>query len=234
MADTPAQVAVACLAPSLAWLGAYARRGEPGTSAGLPQLLLAFGGGLLAGPAALLLFQALGTVTFYGGLDALPDQPDLVKLAVAVAGIGLVEESAKCLICVAILRARELRGAPAPRAVSLGVSVSLGFATMENWYAMMTDGEASIGRALIQPLVHVLFSGLWAVALGVAQSGRSARLLAAVGLTLAAVAHGLYDYILLSDAVSDLMVLPLALGLWIFLSVGTEEVRGLSPRHPAS
>ncbi len=233
MTTEAAQVLVACFAPSLAWLGLFALRGEPRTSAGLPHLLLAFGGGLLAGPAAIACFRALATVAFYGGFDAIDDQPDLVKLAYAVAGIGFVEEAAKALVCVAILRAQELRRIPPARAVGLAVAVSLGFATMENWYAMITAGDASLGRAVVQPVVHVLFSGLWGVALGVAQSGRSARLLAVTGLALAAICHGLFDYVLLSDAESDLWVLPLALGLWIFLSVGLEEVRGLTWTNPS-
>ncbi len=225
--DLP-QVLVACFAPSLAWLGLFSLRGEPRSSAGLPHLLLAFGGGLLAGPASVLLFRALGQVAFYGGFAGLDQLPDLVKLAVSVAGIGFVEEAAKCLICLAILRAEEVRGAPPTRAIALGIAVSLGFATIENWYAMAIDGEASLARAVVHPVVHVLVSGLWAVALGVAQTGRSARLLVVTGLALAVVAHGLYDYALLADTVSDLWILPLAFGLWVFLSIGLEEVRSLS------
>ncbi len=224
-------IAVACFAPSLAWLGYFYFKDDY-PRAPLSKLLLVFGGGLLAGPLSLALYEGIAHITFYRGLGALEYVPDIHKLLYSIFAIGLIEEVSKLLVCAWFLRRRELTTRRPIDGIVYGSAVALGFATIENWYAMLRDGEPEWSRLVTLPFMHVLFSALWGVAIGHSLPTRSARGLVSLGLVLAIVFHGLYDYVLLSNVANDAMVLLFVFFLWVWMASATREAAVLAARAP--
>lgn len=226
-------VAVACFAPSLAWLGYFYFKDDY-PRAPLSKLLLAFGGGLIAGPLSLALYEGIAHVAFYRGLDALEYVPDIHKLIYAIFAIGLIEEVSKILVCTWFLRRRELTTRRPIDGIVYSSAVALGFATIENWYAMVKSGDPEWSRVITLPFMHVLFSALWGVAVGHSLPKRAARGLVSLGLVLSIVFHGIYDYILLSSVASDAMMLLLVLFLWVWMSSAAREAAVLAAREQGS
>ncbi len=217
-----AAILVACLAPSLAWLGYFYLRGEYARRP-LENVLLAFGTGMLAGPLALLLFSGIERVAFYRHLGRIDLVPDRFKLLYAIFAVGLVEEVSKLLVCVWVLRRRGIHARAPVDGVLYSAATALGFATIENWYAMLAQGAPVWSRAITQPFNHVLFSALWGVALGASIGPQGPRGLVSLGLVLAISYHGLYDYIVLAESVSDVWLAPLVLLLWVWFGVAARR-----------
>ena len=192
--------------------------------------MVVFGSGLLAGPLSLILFALIERFAFYRSLGEVDLVPDLHKLLYAVFGIGFIEEVSKLLVCVWLLRRRELSTRRPIDGVLYAAAVSFGFATIENWYAMLAEGSPVWSRAVTLPFTHVLFSGLWGVALGLDLARRRLRGIVSLGLVLAIVYHGLYDYIILAESVSDLWLGPLIALLWAWLAMAAQAAAKAPPR----
>ena len=226
---------ILCFAPSLALLGYFYLRDEYDREP-LHLVLTVFGGGLLAGPIAIVGFEAISLVPFYDGLETIDQMPDYKKFVYAIMAIGVIEEVSKFLVFWYFIdRKHVLLNEPADGMV-YAAAVALGFATIENWYFMFAAQEAVWSRAITLPFNHVLFSSFWGVAVGVARfegkEGRPARRLVTIGLVLAIVFHGLYDYILFTDSVSSLWVAPLVLVLWLWVSLSLRDLLRRSPYRP--
>lgn len=233
-AETIVTIFVASFAPAIVLLGYYALkdryRPEP-----LRLLLGVFAAGLVAAPVALLAFQLLAHEAFYEMLSRIDRANDDVKLAYALFAIGPVEELAKFVaVWVTVYRFRVLEE-PVDGMV-YAAAAALGFATYENWLAMITMGEVMWARGITLPFNHVLFSSFWGYAIGIEycamRSGRSRSALVVAGLVLSFVYHALYDYILLSDTLPDLLVLPLVLLLWIWVQLALGRLLARSPFRP--
>ncbi len=210
--------------PSLAWLGYFWLRDEYSREP-VHLVLLVFGGGLLAGPLALLLFEAVERVAFYDRLTELDSVPEAIKLAYCLGAIGPVEELAKFFVFWLFVRRKHLDLEEPIDGVVYAAAAALGFATMENWFHMLLVEEPVWSRAIVLPFNHVLFSSFWGVAVGLEVSGhRHGSRLVAVGIALAAAYHGLYDYFTVSSVLSHLLVAPLVLLLWIWLSISIREL----------
>ncbi len=90
-------------------------------------------------------------------------------------------------------------------------TAALGFASLENLFYMIDLGASvMIVRAPLSTLGHVLFSGMWGYYLGLAKfsPGQEKRLIKK-GLLLAILFHGAYDFILFTNTVLALLVIPL-------------------------
>lgn len=112
-----------------------------------------------------------------------------------------------------------------------GAAAALGFATLENLtYALSFGWEVILIRGPFTTLAHVLFSALWAYPLGTSKTnptGARGRILA--GLLAAIVAHGLFDFLILSPDVSSLLAIPLFLGGGGVFLLMLRRARRLSP-----
>lgn len=183
-------------------------------------LILLFLAGLVAGPLALVMFEAIELVPVYKqAIQELGMGNDGILLALSLFVIGPVEELAKFLMLWLLLFKRREFDHPVD-GLTYAAAVGLGFASIENWYAMLEHGEPEWARAITLPFLHVLFSSFWGIGLSLAKFGQTKRFrsMLFVSLPLAFIYHGLFDYIVISDSVSPLFVLPLVVLLWFFLS----------------
>jgi RsiW-degrading membrane proteinase PrsW (M82 family) len=216
---------LACVAPSLFWLGYWVYRGHLGKRRWRP-IWAFFAAGVLAGPLALALFEAVELSPFYEQIAAIHEMPEVEKFAYALFAIGPIEEMAKFIVAWACMRI--LAGEVDIRAGGMvyAAAAALGFATIENWYYMLAVDEVLWHRALTLPFNHVLFSSFWGVGLSLySQRGHHGPVWLIAGLVLSFVYHGLYDFILLSDEIPNIAVLPLILGLWLWLVAAIPRLR---------
>lgn len=150
------------------------------------------------------------------GVDRLTGFPVLGMLVYFVLGVGLIEEGSKAICAFLGL---SLPGWAREPLVTLQLSgaVALGFATTENVMYVVANGEGVlVGRSVFATLGHVLFSSVWGFAMG-AREGEQGRMHRRYGLLLsslllASLAHGLYDWFLMTERMG-LAVLTLAV-LW--------------------
>ncbi|MBI4220301.1 MAG: PrsW family intramembrane metalloprotease [Chloroflexi bacterium] len=90
-------------------------------------------------------------------------------------------------------------------------AASLGFASLENLFYAFTQGAGVIlVRGPISTLAHVVFGGMWGLALGMSKhSTPTGKFIVILGLAAAALLHGAFDAALLGGYTA-----PLALGLF--------------------
>lgn len=98
-----------------------------------------------------------------------------------------------------------------------GVSISLGFATVENLLYLLANGiEYAFGRALFPVSSHALFGVIMGFYFGKSKFKRKhPKQMIAIALILPAVLHGLYDFILSAVQSNWLYVMvPFMIMLW--------------------
>jgi RsiW-degrading membrane proteinase PrsW (M82 family) len=165
----------------------------------LHYLFLTYVLGIGAGYLSTLGYQGLT----YIGLDVdvfdLAQNNKLGLLLYSVFVIGVEEELIKFLpfwlICIRLHHFDEpIDG------IIYASFIALGFATHENYYYLqILHGLEAIGRAAASPLVHILFSSIWGYFCSRAIMRKKPLWPAALmGVALAAVVHGLYDFAALS------------------------------------
>ena len=227
------RIAWAILAPAVFWLAYYyykdRRQPEPPAN-----LLAAWVLGFLSG---FLCFQ------FYGVLSRAGLTPDFRAVlsqtspmeffSYLVVFNGLVEEIFKFLpFVLVVLRFRafdeKIDG------IVYAAALAVGFASFENiGYLPHLRGLAFMGRAIASPLTHTVFASIWGYAVGRAFLARRSIVPAAVlGLGLAGLAHGLYNFLTFSHAVRVLSAV-LILGIWMWV-IRTLEKRAGGVRKPDS
>jgi RsiW-degrading membrane proteinase PrsW (M82 family) len=205
---------VACIVPSLFWLAYWVYRAHLGKRRLLPVVSF-FGTGLLAGPLALGLFALVEITPFYAGLADIGGANEVEKFVYSFFAIGPVEELAKFLVAWATLRVLADEVDQVRGGLVIACASALGFATIENIYFMTAYDEVIWHRALTLPFNHVLFSSFWGVGLSLYRiRPANGALWLTSCLVLSFVFHGLYDYILLSEHLSPLLVVPLILVIW--------------------
>lgn len=189
----------------------------------------------------LLVFIAACASTFHtfpltdivvGALDLRLDGDHVNDWWYSVIGIGLVEESVKLLPLVLLMLFT--KQADEPFDLILYASIcALGFAFVENTlYLLRTDLVAVGGRVLYASVAHMFFCSIVAYSMAMARHrGRSLVLFGALGLVLASVAHGFYNYWLLSPGRPHILTMLFFLGsihLWVAMK---NNLINLSPHY---
>lgn len=99
------------------------------------------------------------------------------------------------------------------------VAASLGFATVENIFYVLTQGiEIGIARAFLAVPGHAFFGALMGYYIGLAKFNKKKEAqLITKGVVLAMIAHGLYDFLILSGTMFAALavILIILLGLWV-------------------
>lgn len=205
------------LIPLLFW-GAYhyyhdRHRPEP-----IANLLIC----ILLGVAASYLSRYL-----YLGLELLGLRYDAVELGMtnlpglllySILGIGFIEEFAKMLpFLLVVLRFRAFD--EVLDAIIYASFLALGYALIENiHYLQYLTKSESIARGFAGPLVHIVFASVWAYHIGLAHiRGRGVLWASLKWLTVAAILHGIYDFIALGLPRAALVfaaVLIVAIWIW--------------------
>jgi RsiW-degrading membrane proteinase PrsW (M82 family) len=158
-----------------------------------------------------------------------------------VAGVGVREEAAKMLAIIWLLRLKSGNRAVLAdpvQALVVGSLAGLGFAAVENMdylarfqfldrlhytYGLYADNvtfRGSMGRVLLTPFVHAVWSGVLAYFLALAgEARRGARAAHAVtGLAAAALLHGLYDFFASLPAADLLVIAVVAVSFALWMS----------------
>lgn len=151
---------------------------------------IVFMAGLVSGPLA-------GLGEFLFEREFLSGVHGSVKSAVFyLLCVGPVEEGAKFLaVFLFALRRPDFKNSS--DGIFLAVAAALGFAAGENVVYLLSYGPAATaGRLVLGNLGHASFSAAWGYALGVALHEDARFSIVLEGLLLAAVLHGLYDFLL--------------------------------------
>jgi protease PrsW len=214
-------ILAAIIAPALFWAGYfyYQDRFQP-------EPLLKLGTAYLLGwAAAFLCLKASGLLPLVG-VAADPSAlmmagRRLPFLVYSVAVTGLLEETFKFLpFLLIIIRFREF-DEPTDGLIYAG-TVALGFASFENiTQCAVLEGFERLGRAFASPLTQAMFSSIWGYAVGKARvEGRALVWPAAGGLALAALCHGVFNFLTTSPLLRLLSaVLILVVWIWVIIKL---------------
>ncbi len=182
------------------------------------NLLLCFGLGLLAAGLAKLMYLGLEPLGLRYDAVALGDKDPGGLLLYALLAIGPIEELAKLLPFVAVVL--RLRAFDEPLDGIIYASfIGLGYAAVENiQYVDYLTPLEGIARGFASPVVHILFASIWAHWITVARlAGKPIAGALAKGFLLSALAHGVYDFLVLLKPVSALpLAAVLIVAIWIW------------------
>ena len=203
--------------PVLFWAGYHYHKDRH-----LPEpagnLLLTFLLGMLAAAISAGLYEGLGLIGLRHDAGHLADSSAWALLAYAVLAIGPIEEIAKLLpFLVVVLRFRDLN--EPMDGIIYASFIGLGYAAVENWQYLeyLTTVEA-IARGFASPVIHMLFASIWGH--WVAQAHIAGRPIAAtvvVSTAVAAVLHGIYDFIVILNPRFALPVAALMIvAIWLW------------------
>lgn len=153
--------------------------------------------------------------TVFRATGIVPGGPGPAGVLAAAAVVGLIEEGAKFLAVYAGVY-RHAAFDEVLDGIVYAVAAALGFATMENLQYVLQGGAAvGIVRAVLAVPGHAFCGALMGFNLGKAKfAGRRERAWLLSGFGLAALAHTVYDALLLSQTVLALAVIPLIIILW--------------------
>jgi len=163
-------------------------------------------------------YQALGLAGLRFDAYELAATSHLQLFVYAVFVIGGIEETVKMLpFLIVALRFRafddQLDG------IVYASFIALGFAAQENLhYLQFLESDEALYRGFASPLVHIAFASVWGYHVGVRWlAGKPVMLVAFVSVTIAALLHGVYDFIVIAWPPSALPLSALLiLGLWVW------------------
>jgi len=182
------------------------------------NLIVAFILGVLAAGVSKAMYFGLEPLGLRFDAGALADASTLGLFAYSMLAIGPIEEIAKLLPFLLVILRFEEFDEPLDGIIYASF-IGLGYAAVENWQylAYLTPFEAA-ARGFASPVVHMLFASIWGHWIAQAHvGGRSVVGGALAGLTIAAILHGLYDFIVIlspGTALPVAAVLILVIWLW--------------------
>lgn len=182
------------------------------------HLVLAFVAGMLAAGLSQLLYLGLQPIGLRFDAGYLAETSSIGLFFYALLVIGPVEELSKLvLFALIVLRFDEFD--EVLDGIIYASFVALGYAAVENFQYLefLTPLEA-IGRGFASPVVHIVFASIWGLLIARARVHKRALLPAALsGLAIAAMLHGVYDFIVLQQPHSALPVAAtLIISLWVW------------------
>lgn len=184
----------------------------------LSNLAICFGLGLLAAAISKGLYISLDPLGLRYDALALAEESTPGLLAYAMLAIGPIEELAKMLpFLIVVIR---FRAFDEPMDGLIYASfIGLGYAAAENvgYLDYLTPVEAA-ARGFAGPVVHILFASIWAYWISRARLAYAPLAGPALaGFMLAAMLHGLYDFLVLLQPVVALPIATLLIvAIWIW------------------
>jgi len=217
------------LIPAVLFLGLLRSR-VPVHSTSEPYFAaLAFAGGVIVAPITFFIFEGMSWVS---GLEALSNpgvHPIYERMLLSFTLIAPVEEVAKFWPVVLISLTRAGRFRPVDAVACAGAS-GLGFASMENWYAMYSIGGPDYGRVLVIPFIHMLLSGVVGSGLAVYLARSKGIHALAWAVAAAILLHGIYDTVELIGGWVHFVLLPIVAWLYYRLSTDLNRMGRLGKR----
>jgi RsiW-degrading membrane proteinase PrsW (M82 family) len=182
------------------------------------HLIAAFAAGMLAAGASQLMYFALEPVGLRYDAGYLAETSPFGLFAYALLLIGPIEELSKlALFCLVVLRFDEFD--EVLDGIIYASFVALGYAAVENWqYLVFLTPLEAIGRGFASPVVHIVFASIWGLLIARAHvENRPLFPAALTGFAIAALLHGVYDFIVLQQPYSALpAAAALIVGLWVW------------------
>ena len=184
---------------------------EPFLKIGLTYIL-----GIMTAYACLLFFNLLTSLGLPYAPNFIEKSEGILFLISSIGITGLVEEFFKFLpfyfFCMKFRTFDEETDG-----IIYASTIALGFASLENMeYLAYLDGFELFGRALASPLTHTIFSSIWGYSLASARFKKKSMLAAGLGgILLAAVCHGLFNFLTVSPS-SRIAAALLILAIWIW------------------
>ncbi len=203
------------LAPALFWIGYFYYKDrvkpEPFKLIGTAYLL-----GILAGFLCFQFYRLLPAVGIPDDPSVLMESHRLQFLAYSLGIIGVLEEFFIFLPFILII-VRFKAFDEKTDGIVYASTIALGFASFENlWFLRTMEGLELLGRAFASPLTHTIFSSIWGYTCGLARILDKSLLKASLlGLFMAAVVHGLFDFLTTSPALRVISA-GLILVVWIW------------------
>ena len=182
------------------------------------HLFAAFVLGGLSFTLGALLYRLLGAIGLRFDASLLAESSPLGLLLYSIFAIGVIEELVKIVpFLLVIVRFREFN--EPVDGIIYASFIALGFSAIENYQYLvyLSPGEA-VARGIAGPVVHIVFASIWGYVIGRAWLARAGRVRAVCGaLALAALLHGLYDFIAIGLPARTLPVAALlVLGIWVW------------------
>jgi len=191
------------------------------------HLVLAFMLGALAAGVSQSLYIGLEPLGLRFDAGYLAETNTLGLLAYCLLAIGPIEELSKLLFFVLIIIRFEEFDEPLDGIIYASF-VGLGYAAIENWQYLdyLTPLEAA-ARGFASPVVHIVFASIWGYWIGRAYAAQESLLRAAlIGFVLAALLHGLYDFIVLLKPYSALPCAALLIvSVWVWRLYAIRQLR---------
>jgi RsiW-degrading membrane proteinase PrsW (M82 family) len=221
-------VVAGLLAPALFWIGYlyYNDRvhPEPFAPVGMTYVI-----GIGTGYVGLQMYQLaewLGMPEAF--VLAETDRPAFFVYVVGF--VGVVEELVKALpFFVVVLRLKHFD--EVLDGIVYASVIALGYATYENLlYLPYIDGAERWGRAIASPLVHLMFASIWGFAVARARlEGKPLWRAALPSLAIAALVHGVYDFIATDPVLAPGAALVIgAVWIWWMKTVRKLHLRALA------
>lgn len=191
------------------------------------HLLLAFIFGVLAAGVSQSLYIGLEPLglRYDAGHLAETNTPGL--LAYCLLAIGPIEELSKLLFFVMIIIRFEEFDEPLDGIIYASF-IGLGYAAIENWQYLdyLTPLEA-LARGFASPVVHIVFASIWGYWIGRAFAAQESLFRATVvGFLLAALLHGIYDFVVLLKPYSALPSAALLIVIaWVWRLYAIRQLR---------
>jgi len=182
------------------------------------HLLLTFAFGMLAVGLSMGMYEGLGYLGLRYDAGHLADTDALGLFAYSMLAIGPIEELAKLVpFLVFVIRFREF-DEPLDGIIYASF-IGLGYAAVENWQYLsyLTTAEA-YARGFASPVVHIVFASVWGHWIAQAHlNGRSIAKAAIAGVAVAAMLHGLYDFVVILSPVKSLPIAALIIiSIWLW------------------
>lgn len=203
------------IAPALFWVLYFYYKDrikpEPFLKIGLTYIL-----GIMTAYACLWVFDLLSSLGLPYAPNFIEESQGIALLLANIGITGLVEELFKFLpfyfFCMRFRTFDEETDG-----IIYASTVALGFASLENMeYLAHLEGWELFGRAMASPLTHTIFSSIWGYSLAAARFKKKSMLAAGMGgISLAAVCHGLFNFLTISPS-SRLASALLILVIWIW------------------
>ncbi len=213
---------VVSIVPGLLWVWFFYRRDfkEPEPKA---LVLKLYGyGALSVVPAALIESPFRSLISDSANL------PLLFIMSIFV--VGLAEEGSK-LLAVRYGAYDNEEFSEVMDGIIYSVTAGLGFATAENVLYTLNFGlSVGLTRIIIAYLAHATFSGIAGFYLGMAKFHPEQRVRSVIiGLSLAVLLHGLYDFFIIGRIVSPIFVIIGLVMVYTMLSRTIEHASKISP-----
>ena len=227
------KLAAAVLLPAVFWIGYFHYkdrfRPEPPLNLVVTYLL-----GFASGLACFAFYGLLSRAGVAADFQALVVRTTPLEFfSYSVVFVGLIEEIFKFLPF--ILGVTRFKAFDEPiDGIVYAAALAVGFAGFENvLYLRHLEGFAFWGRAVASPLTHTVFSSIWGYAAARALLREGSAVFASIAsVSLAGLAHGLFDYLTYSPKLRILSAfLILAIWAWGILKLEKKpEAAGRPPR----